>query len=141
MSPQAITDEQGKPYMAGEKGPAEASRRWSRRFLLVLAAALLVVIAVPGSVTQAPDKGASRESASLLGTLAVQARGVAASGARFVSDLRLLYQIAQLRNGLGPRAAASLPKLQAVGAPAEIKVCAAARAALPAQSKSGKLRS
>lgn len=151
MSARTITGVQGQPYGTSEKRTALIPPRLlgarRHRFPLVLTAALLVVAAMPGSVQQAVENGVRSEPANLLSTIMQQAQGVAASGARFVSDLRLLYQIAQLRDGLEPRATRTPPRTSSsqvgVGlAPpfstSEIKVCNAAEATLPVQSKSRK---
>lgn len=145
MSGRTTTGVQGQPYGTSEKRTALIPPRLlgarRHRFSLVLTATLLVVMAMPGSVQQAVENGVSSEPANLLSTIMQQAQGVAASGARFVSDLRLLYQIAQLRDGLEPRAAAPIPNLQDGGAPAEIKVCKSTPADPPMESKSKKTRS
>ena len=112
MSARAITGVQGQPKVAGEKRP-----RWLRPFSLVLAASLLAFVAMPGNVAQA----------------------VVSSGTRFVTDLRLLYQVPQFLDGIEAQAA-PLPAAR-TAAPSEVTICKAAPADLAPQGKLKKSRS
>jgi len=95
--------------------PAASGKRrvWLERFPLVVAAALLVCMFATGS-TQATAGEASMSPAGLWTTLGTRAQAAITSGTRFASDLRLLYQIAELRDASIP-AAQTLPAPQAEG--------------------------
>lgn len=133
MSARAITGVQGQPKVADEKRP-----RWLRPFSLVLAGGLLVFVAMPGNVAQAVNGNPNAVQGSLVSVLATQAQAVVSSGTRFVTDLRLLYQVPQLLEDI--EAQAPPPPAARTAAPSEVTICKAA-ADLPPQGKLKKSRS
>lgn len=120
----------------GERQPKAASekrRPGLKRFSLAVAASLLLGVLATGN-THAVGNDAGRGSQSLWTTLSAQA--VVASGTRFVNDVRLLYQISQLRESFVP---AERP--MATAAPqANVKICKAEPASLPPATRAKKIR-
>lgn len=91
-----------------ERQPRAASeeRRASRlgRFSLALAMAAFAVAAIPGGPS------GERTDAGLFSTLANQMNTVVEDGTRFVSDLHILYQMAQLRNTAAAASTSPVPR-------------------------------
>ena len=134
MSARVITGVQKQPKVASEKRP-----RWLRPFSLVLAAGLLAFAAVPGNVAQSVSGNPNAVQSSLVSVLATQAQAVVSSGTRFVTDLRLLYQVPQLLEGIEAQAA-PVPAAR-TAAPSEVIICKTAPADLAPQVKLKKSRS
>jgi len=65
-----------------------------------LAAAFLSFLLFPVAIGLAMGNESSRSPLDMVGAVDAQARAAFAGSARFFNDLRLLYQVAELRNGL-----------------------------------------